>query len=61
MIKAINNITSEGRACIPVEMIMDSAVACVMDRVDMVVCGAEAIVENGGIVNKENISPFSFY
>ena len=37
---------------IEVELILDSAVASVMDRVDAVLVGAEAVVENGGIVNK---------
>ncbi|KAH3743741.1 translation initiation factor eIF-2B alpha subunit [Pelomyxa schiedti] len=37
---------------IPVEIILDSAVAAVMDKVDAVICGSEAIVENGGIINK---------
>jgi len=31
---------------------MDSAVAYIMDKVDLVLVGAEGIVENGGIVNK---------
>eukprot|EP01105_Mastigella_eilhardi_P016266 TRINITY_DN3709_c0_g1_i2.p1 TRINITY_DN3709_c0_g1~~TRINITY_DN3709_c0_g1_i2.p1 ORF type:complete len:391 (-),score=103.48 TRINITY_DN3709_c0_g1_i2:48-1172(-) len=37
---------------IPVEIIMDCAAAAVMDTVDMVICGSESIVENGGIINK---------
>ncbi len=39
-------------ANVPVTMIMDSAVAYIMDQVDLVVVGAEGIVENGGIINK---------
>lgn len=31
---------------------MDSSVAYIMDKVDLVLVGAEGIVENGGIVNK---------
>lgn len=37
---------------IPVTLVLDSGVAYVMERVDMVLTGAEAVVENGGIVNK---------
>ena len=33
-------------------LIMDNAVACLMDTVDMVMTGAEAVVENGGIINR---------
>eukprot|EP01132_Coremiostelium_polycephalum_P002034 gene2034-2503_t len=39
-------------AKIPVKLIMDGGVSRVIDKVDYVLCGAEAIVENGGIVNK---------
>ena len=39
-------------AKVPVRMILDSAAGYVMDKVDMVLLGAEAVVENGGIVNK---------
>lgn len=38
-------------AHVPVMIIVDSAVAHYMDGVDLVLVGAEAIVENGGIVN----------
>lgn len=31
---------------------MDSSVAYIMDKVDLVLVGAEGIVENGGIINK---------
>ena len=37
---------------IHVEVVLDCAIASIMDRVDMVFCGSEAIVENGGIINK---------
>jgi translation initiation factor eIF-2B subunit alpha len=43
------HLTSNG---VPCSMIMDSAVAHLMDQVDIVLVGAEAIVENGGIINK---------
>ncbi|GAM25288.1 hypothetical protein SAMD00019534_084630, partial [Acytostelium subglobosum LB1] len=39
-------------AKIPVTLIMDGGAARIIDKVDYVLCGAEAIVENGGIVNK---------
>jgi translation initiation factor eIF-2B subunit alpha len=39
-------------ANIPVTLILDSAVAFVMDKVDLILVGAEGIVENGGIINK---------
>lgn len=37
---------------IPVTLVLDSCVAYIMDRVDMVLTGADAVVENGGIINK---------
>ena len=37
---------------IPVTVILDSGVGYAMERVDMVLVGAEAIVENGGVINK---------
>jgi len=39
-------------ANIPVTLIMDAAVAYFMECVDLVLIGAEGIVENGGIINK---------
>jgi translation initiation factor eIF-2B subunit alpha len=39
-------------ANIPVNLITDAAVAHYMDRIDLVIVGAEGIVENGGIINK---------
>lgn len=33
-------------------LILDSAVGYIMERVDFVMVGAEAVVESGGIVNK---------
>ncbi|ORY25843.1 hypothetical protein BCR39DRAFT_542987 [Naematelia encephala] len=36
---------------IPCEVILDSAVAYVMERVDMVLVGSEAVVESGGLVS----------
>lgn len=37
---------------IPVTVVLDSAAAFMMERVDMVLVGAEAVVESGGIINK---------
>jgi len=39
-------------AGIPTTVVLDSAMAYVMERVDLVIVGAEGVVENGGIVNK---------
>ena len=39
-------------------VILDSAVGYIMEQVDMVMVGAEGVVESGGIINKvscENI------
>jgi len=45
-------VESLRKSGVEVELILDSAVASVMDRVDAVLVGSEAVVENGGIVNK---------
>eukprot|EP01094_Clydonella_sp_ATCC50884_P019222 TRINITY_DN3708_c0_g1_i2.p1 TRINITY_DN3708_c0_g1~~TRINITY_DN3708_c0_g1_i2.p1 ORF type:complete len:320 (-),score=106.05 TRINITY_DN3708_c0_g1_i2:249-1208(-) len=37
---------------IPTTLIMDSAAAHLMQKIDFVLVGAEAVVENGGIINK---------
>ena len=39
-------------AGIPTTVVLDSAVGYVMENVDLVIVGAEGVVENGGIVNK---------
>lgn len=39
-------------AGIPVTFVTDSAVAVMMERVDMAIVGAEAVVESGGVVNR---------
>lgn len=39
-------------AAIPTTVVLDSAMGYVMDTVDIVLVGAEGVVENGGIVNK---------
>ncbi|RUS21271.1 hypothetical protein BC937DRAFT_93129 [Endogone sp. FLAS-F59071] len=38
---------------IPATVILDSAVGYVMDKVDLVLVGAEGVVENGGVINQE--------
>lgn len=37
---------------IPCTLILDSAVGYIMERVNMVMVGAECVVESGGIINK---------
>lgn len=37
---------------IPVRLVLDAAMGSVMEQVDLVLVGAEAVVENGGVVNK---------
>lgn len=39
-------------ANIPVTIVSDSAVAHMMEKVDMVLVGAEAVVESGGVINQ---------
>jgi len=39
-------------AGIPCTVVLDSAMGYVMERVDLVIVGAEGVVENGGVVNK---------
>ena len=38
-------------AGIPCTVILDSAVAYVMDQVDFILVGSEAVVESGGLIN----------
>lgn len=40
------------KAGIPTTVVLDSAMGYIMERVDMVLVGADCVVENGGIVNK---------
>eukprot|EP00899_Mesostigma_viride_P006235 jgi/Mesvir1/15612/Mv03219-RA.1 len=44
--------TTLAKAGIPVSVVIDSAVGFVMEKVDMVLVGAEGVVENGGVINK---------
>lgn len=41
-------------------VILDSAIGYVMEQVDMVMVGAEGVVESGGIVNKVVFIFFQF-
>ena len=43
------------QANIPTTVIYDSGVAAVMERVDIVLVGAEGVMENGGVVNKVSL------
>eukprot|EP00245_Coleochaete_scutata_P004667 TRINITY_DN17479_c2_g1_i1.p1 TRINITY_DN17479_c2_g1~~TRINITY_DN17479_c2_g1_i1.p1 ORF type:complete len:426 (+),score=83.93 TRINITY_DN17479_c2_g1_i1:18-1295(+) len=47
-VKVANELTAAG---IPIKIIMDSGVAYAMDQVDMVLLGADGVVESGGIIN----------
>ncbi|RZF45710.1 hypothetical protein LSTR_LSTR005005 [Laodelphax striatellus] len=46
MAKDLQNIN------VPCTVILDSAIGYVMEQVDMVMVGAEGVVESGGIINK---------
>lgn len=39
-------------------LVLDSGVASVMEKVDLVLVGAEGVVENGGIINKARLLSF---
>ncbi|TFK29913.1 nagb/rpia/CoA transferase-like protein [Coprinopsis marcescibilis] len=47
-IKTAETLSAAG---VPCSVILDSAVAYVMDKVDFVLVGSEAVVESGGLVN----------
>ncbi|KAI0798058.1 IF-2B-domain-containing protein [Abortiporus biennis] len=47
-IRTYEALTSAG---IPCTVVLDSAVAYVMDKVDFVLVGSEAVVESGGLIN----------
>lgn len=47
-IKTYDALTAAG---IPCTIVLDSAVAYVMDKVDFVLVGSEAVVESGGLIN----------
>lgn len=44
------------KAGVPAEVILDSAVGYRMGQVDMVLVGAEGVVENGGLINQVRLS-----
>lgn len=48
--KAAASIYSQ--AGIPTTVVLDSAMSYVMEQADLVIVGAEGVVENGGIINK---------
>ena len=48
-IRIVKHLTPYG---IPVKIVLDSAIGYVMSSVDLVLVGAEAVVESGGIINK---------
>lgn len=45
-------------AGIPASVILDAAVGYYISKVDMVLVGAEGVVENGGIINQVPLSSF---
>lgn len=47
-IKTAETLRSAG---IPAIVVLDSAVAYVMEKVDFVLVGSEAVVESGGLIN----------
>jgi translation initiation factor 2B subunit (eIF-2B alpha/beta/delta family) len=48
------------KAGVPCTLILDSALAFVMDKVDLCLVGSEAVVESGGLVNAGQLLPFAF-
>lgn len=49
---SVRTASALSAAGIPVTVILDSAMGFVMERVDVVLVGAESVVESGGVVNK---------
>lgn len=47
-LRTYEKLTAAG---IPCTVVLDSAVAYVMDKVDFVLVGSEAVVESGGLIN----------
>uniref|UniRef100_A0A671L0I1 Translation initiation factor eIF2B subunit alpha n=1 Tax=Sinocyclocheilus anshuiensis TaxID=1608454 RepID=A0A671L0I1_9TELE len=41
-----------GKLNIPVMVVLDAAVGYIMEKVDLVIVGAEGVVESGGVINK---------
>lgn len=46
MAKALSHLN------VPVTVVLDAAVGYIMEKADLVIVGAEGVVENGGIINK---------
>ncbi|XP_065539950.1 translation initiation factor eIF2B subunit alpha-like [Lathamus discolor] len=46
---------------IPVTVILDAAVVHIMEKTDLVLVGAEGVVENGGIINKIGTNQTAVY
>jgi len=44
---------------VPVKIMLDSASGHAVESCDMVICGAEGVVENGGVINKIGTYPLS--
>lgn len=47
-VRAYDVLTAAG---VPCSLILDSAVAYVMDKIDLVLLGSEAVAESGGLIN----------
>jgi translation initiation factor eIF-2B subunit alpha len=52
---SINAAKQFKAAGIPTSIILDCAVGAFMDQVDLVIVGAEGVMENGGIINKVSL------
>ncbi|NWV97352.1 EI2BA factor, partial [Machaerirhynchus nigripectus] len=48
----VNRVKALRKLNIPVTVILDAAVGYIMEKVDLVLVGAEGVVESGGIINK---------
>jgi len=51
MLLRIKTAEALNAAGIPCTVVLDSAVAYVMEKVDFVLVGSEAVVESGGLIN----------
>lgn len=51
ILRSIKTYEALVAAGIPCTIVLDSAVAYVMDNVDFVLVGSEAVVESGGLIN----------
>lgn len=48
-LRAVQELQALG---IPCQVVLDSAIGYMMDKVDVIYVGAQGVVENGGIINK---------